>query len=199
MHYSKKQSTFKYTVPFKTSISSGPIPVNLKHYSMPVLLLLFIFLIHTNSLFSQTDSLYQNKHSPFYNISVITNDGKKIKGLFADVQDSSLSIYTGTRSEWKVHELTALNINELQLVTLRKRNRVAKGILNMGKWGMGILCVSRLFAKSNRYNYYTISILPVSVIAGAILGASRKKRIHLNKNKMAFLEVRSDYYEHYDH
>ena len=151
------------------------------------------FLILICSAFAQSKTLINP--NPRYHIFLKLIEGKSIKGLLIQLEDSTVMMFQGNRKQWKNNaNATTINYNysQIQKIKLKRKNGLLRGALIGTVAGFLPLLVGSLFGPDVAYTGTFISIftVPLGFISGSINGGILPKTYYIGGDCYEFLDLK---------
>jgi hypothetical protein len=144
----------------------------------PPIALLLIFLC--GKLHAQET---EEKIKPICTIHVTTMNENKMKGLLILTKDSVVAVYPGNHKQWnkgKKYNAVVFGFSRIKKVTIKKNNRVLKGISVGAVIGM-LPALSKGFKDDKSgITQLTELTVPVGIVTGAIVGVSAQRTFMIN-------------------
>ncbi|MEO7048300.1 MAG: hypothetical protein ABI091_23575 [Ferruginibacter sp.] len=148
----------------------------------------FVLLIIVHSSFAR--NITTANHRPRYYASIQTMNGKIVKGLLLQMEDSSVALFPG---KWKkirkgvIHDSVVITYLQARQIKLKKKNSLLKGLLIGG----GIGFAPAFFGEGGAY--VALLTFPIGIITGAIVGITSGKKYFINGNYAAFNKMKKRY------
>jgi hypothetical protein len=114
---------------------------------------------------------------PRYRIFLNTLEGRSIEGLLIKLEDSTVTVFPGSRKEWRKNineNPVKINYSQIQQIKLKRKNGLVRGMLiGMGA-GLLPLVGGSVIGPNAAYTGAFISLLtvPIGFITGGIMGAT---------------------------
>jgi hypothetical protein len=151
------------------------------------------FLILICFAFAQSKTLVNP--NPRYRIFLKFTEGKSIKGLLIQLEDSTVMMFQGNRKQWKNNtNATTINYNysQIQKIKLKRKNGLLRGALIGTVAGFSPLLVGSLFGPDAAYTGAFISVftVPLGFISGSINGGILPKTYYIGGDFYEFLDLK---------
>jgi len=141
------------------------------------------FIVYSSSAHNITSA----NHRPRYHASIQTMNGKIVKGLLMQLNDSSVILYPGKRKKLRkevIHDSVVIAYSQIQQIKLKKKYGLLKGLLIGGAIGFAPV----LFGEGGAY--VALLAFPIGIITGAIVGGTSSKKYFINGNYSAFNKMK---------
>ena len=132
---------------------------------------------------------------PLCKLDITTLDENKLKGLLLFMNDSSIIVYPGSQKQWnngKKINAVVLNSSRLKRITIKKNNRVLKGMTIGSVIGTLPMFAGSKDGDKSGLKELTQLTVPVGGITGAILGLNEQRSFQINGSLILFREFQKN-------